>query len=265
MPAIDLKVLLAVLIAANIVLIVVSIIWSRIRRRRARRVLAGPGLAGSALASQALAPRPVRPDDHADALVPSTIGRGFTSPAASEPDQLGRKIDRLTGLLGPTDWNRLIADEDLRHARYKRPATIVVIELDGFDRLLGALGQLAADRVILAVADTIRRHARKADHVARLGPSRFGILLPETDEVNAINYVERVRQASDLWLESGAISLRLAIGWASPVVDTSVVGAQAQAIERMFGEMLRGELHERSTDPRATEPVRGLKGAASAV
>jgi diguanylate cyclase (GGDEF)-like protein len=252
MPAIDLNVLLAVLIAANVVLIVVSLVWSRLRRRRARARLAQVAPAIQAAAQGV-------------SLAPSAIGRGYTSPAKSEADPLGRDIDRLTALLGPTDWNRLVAEEDVRHARYKRPVTVVVIELDGHDRLMAALGQLAADRVIVAVADTIRRHARKADHIARLGPSRFGVLLPETDEVAAINFVERVRQASDLWLESGAISLRLAIGWANPVVDSSVVSAQGQAVERMFGEMLRGALRDHGTTTRPTDRTPGLKGAASAV
>ena len=139
------------------------------------------------------------------------------------------------------------------------------MELDGFDRLMASLGQLAADRVIVAVADTIRRNARKADRVARLAPSRFGVFLPETDEVAAINFVERVREASDLWLESGAISLRLAIGWASPVVDSSVVSAQAEAIERMFAEVRRGSLRERVPETRATDAMPGLTGAPSAV
>ncbi|MBI3747990.1 MAG: GGDEF domain-containing protein [Chloroflexi bacterium] len=252
MPVIDLNILLAILVAANVVLIVVSLVWSRVRRRRTKAAVVQAA--------------PVdRQPDRGVVLSPSAIGRGYSSPASEEPDQLGRKIDRLTGLLSPTDWNRLIVDEDVRHARYKRPATVVVIELDGFDRFVGALGQLAADRVILAVSDAIRRHSRKADHIARLGPSRFGVLLPETDEVAAVNYVERVRQASDLWLESGAIALRLAIGWASPVVDSSLTGAQAQAIERMFGEMLRGALREHASDARTSVPVPGFRGAPSAV
>jgi diguanylate cyclase (GGDEF)-like protein len=252
MPANDLSVLLAILIAANVVLIVAAIVVSVVRRRRTRHALAEVAAATREIGATGM-------------LEPSTIRRGATSPGKAEVDPLGREIDRLTGLLGTTDWNRLIADEDIRHARYHRPATVVVIELDGFERLVKALGQIAADRVIVAVADTIHRHARKADHVARLGPSRFGVLLPETDEVAAINYVERVRQASDLWLESGAIALRLAIGWASPVVESSVAGAQSQAIERMFGEMLRGALRERGTEPRAPEPAPGLTGAPSAV
>jgi diguanylate cyclase (GGDEF)-like protein len=253
MTANDLNALLVVLIAANVVLLVVAIIWSRVRRRRASAAL------------QANRTQLNRPEAQRVGLAPSTISRGYSTPASSEPDQLGRDIDRLTGLLGPTDWNRLVADEDVRHARYKRAATIVIIELDGFERLTTALGQLAADRVIVAVTDTIRRHARKSDRVARLGPSRFGVLLPETDEIAAINYVERVRQASDLWLESGAISLRLAIGWASPVVDTGVVSAQAQAIERMYAEVRHSARQERGPEAGPTDPLPGLRGAPSAI
>jgi PleD family two-component response regulator len=81
--------------------------------------------------------------------------------------------------------------------------------------------------------------AREADHVARLGPGRFGVLLPETDEIQAIHYVERVRRTCDLWLESGAVALRLAVGWASPSGDDSLHDAARAATERMFGEIHR--------------------------
>ena len=76
-----------------------------------------------------------------------------------------------------------------------------------------------------AVADTIRRLAREADFVARVGDGRFAVLLPETDEIRAINYVERVRRTCDLWLESGAVALKLAMGWASASGDDSLLDA----------------------------------------
>ena len=59
-----------------------------------------------------------------------------------------------------------------------------------------------------AVADTIRRLARGADTSHASVRARFGVLLPETDEVAAINYVERVRRACELWLESGAMAMQ---------------------------------------------------------
>ena len=55
----------------------------------------------------------------------------------------------------------------------------------------------------------------------------------------AINYVERIRRACDLWLESGAIAMRLAIGWASTGGDAGLNGAIRLATERMRVEMRR--------------------------
>jgi len=63
--------------------------------------------------------------------------------------------------------------------------------------------------------------------------------MPETDEIVAINYVERIRQACDEWLESGAIAMRLAIGWASTAGNASVTTAMQIAIDRMHLEVRR--------------------------
>jgi diguanylate cyclase (GGDEF)-like protein len=147
--------------------------------------------------------------------------------------------DALTGLLDGAAFNRLVAAENLRIHRYHRPATVVIFELGGLDRLIDRLGAEAADRVVPALADTMRRLARDVDLVARLAPGRFGILLPETDEVAAINYVERVRRACELWLESGAIALSLAVGWAGTDGEPTLIEAQRLATERMYVELRR--------------------------
>ena len=127
------------------------------------------------------------------------------------------------------EWNRIVADEDARVSRYRRPATVVIVELDGLERLTRALGPDAADRLVPAVADTIRRLARGADHVARLGPAASASCCPRPTRSQAINYVERIRAACELWLESGAIAMRLAIGWASPAGDDSLWTPSAMA------------------------------------
>ena len=149
--------------------------------------------------------------------------------------------DDLTNLLDVSTFTRLVADEDARIRRYGRHATLVIFELDGLDRIVTRLGRDAGDRIVPAVADTIKRLARDADHVARLGAGRFAVLLPETDEVQAINYVERVRRACDLWLETGAIAMRLAIGWANSTGDPSLPETQRIATDRMYIELRRGE------------------------
>lgn len=181
-----------------------------------------------------------------------------TDASSIEPDDLR---DPLTGLIGSSAFMRLIVDEDGRMQRYHRPATVAIFELEGLDRLTERLGTDASDRVIPAVADTIARLARGADHVARLGPGRFGVLMPETDEVAAINYIERVRRACELWLESGAIALRLVIGWAGTTGDPSLPDAQRIALDRMYIELRR---HARASDAAGvpvTNPERGRDGS----
>jgi diguanylate cyclase (GGDEF)-like protein len=169
-------------------------------------------------------------DEHrlADEPFPNTTGTGSL---------IGR--DPLTGLIDAESFREVLAHEDAREQRYGRPATVVVFELDGLSKIIDRLGPTTGDRIEVALADTIARLARRADYVARLEPGRYGVLLPETDEVAAINYVERIRRACDLWLESGAIAMRLAIGWASTGGDIQLAAAIRTATDRMRVELRR--------------------------
>jgi diguanylate cyclase (GGDEF)-like protein len=144
--------------------------------------------------------------------------------------------DPATGFDGPATWSKRLSEENSRVQRYGRSATIVFVELAGLDRLAERLGPAAADRLIPPIATTMRRHARAADSLARLGPTRFAALLPDTDEVRAINYVERVRSACDVWLEAGAVSLRLSMGWAEVSVNQPIDPAILAAERRLNEE-----------------------------
>ncbi|MEP6640093.1 MAG: GGDEF domain-containing protein [Chloroflexota bacterium] len=232
-------ILLIALVAANVILIAFAIARSMLRRRT--RAYGGP-------------PAGRRPPQY-----------GVSTPAVPDPEghpSTGR-IDGLTGLLVPGEWNRIIADEAARNHRYGHPTTIVIIEIEGLDRLTGVLGPGASDRILPAIADTLSRNARGADHLARLGPARFGVLLPETGEIEAVNFVERVRQACDLWLESGAVALRLAIGWASPTGDTSLNDALIVANERMYAELRRSSRLAADVPADGAPPLQDIEGSPS--
>lgn len=237
--------LLVIVVIANIVLILIALILAARRRRRARASDAPIATPSTTSASRTsglgtpAAPRTVEPVPGAGRVPDTQTGLLLPIPfARTLTDEESGLTDALTGLLLTVPFARIVADEDARIQRYRRPATIVMVEVEGLDRLVERLGSAAIDRLIPAVADALRRNARDADQVARLGPGRFGVLLPETDEVQAINYIERVRKACDLWLESGAVALRLAIGWAS-ATDTSLGDAQILATDRMFAETRR--------------------------
>ena len=137
------------------------------------------------------------------------------------------------------DWERRVREEGTRLSRYRRSVTVILVELDGFERLVSRLGSDAADRLIPAIAETLVRNGRATDHVARLGASRFGVLMPETDEIQAINYAERIRAQCDRWLAAGSISTRVALGWACPTPGSDLAAAIRIAEERLQADRRR--------------------------
>ncbi len=171
---------------------------------------------------------------------PGRTGRteGWSRPADRGPDPAAL-ADPVTGLDGPAAWSHAVAQEAARSSRYGRPVAVVIAELDGLGRLEERFGSGAADRLIPPVADVLRRSARSADTIARLDRVRFGLLLPETDEIQAINLVERIRAGCDRWLAAGAVAVRLSIGWASPPLGGDLGDALREAEERMHREQRR--------------------------
>ena len=137
------------------------------------------------------------------------------------------------------DWERRVREESTRLTRYRRPVTVLLVELDGFERLIGRLGADAAERLIPAITETLVRSGRATDHVSRLSANRFGVLMPETDEIQAINYAERIRTQCDRWLAAGSISTRIALGWACPTPGSDLPAAIRIAEERLKGDRHR--------------------------
>jgi diguanylate cyclase (GGDEF)-like protein len=151
---------------------------------------------------------------------------------------------------GSIDWETRVREEDARLTRYRRPVSVVLVELEGMDRLVERFGLDAAERIVPPVGQTLARQARASDQVTRISTSRFAVLLPETDEVQAINYVERVRAECDRWLAAGAVSMRLAIGWASPTPGSDLRTATRVAEDRLNADRRRMITRlELGTDP----------------
>ena len=155
---------------------------------------------------------------------------GITEPAGWE--------DPLTGLEGPDFWRRILVSEVARSARYRRPLTVVIVELDGLVTLDDTLGSDVARHAIREAAQCIRRMSRTCDHATRIGLARFGIVLTETDEIAAINFVERVREAGPRSMPRGSDGLRFAFGWASPKQGESADAVVKRADQRLMAEIL---------------------------
>ena len=178
------------------------------------------------------------PTHESQAAPPYWRTEGASRPVDRGPDPAAL-ADPVTGLDGPAAWSHAVAQEANRSSRYSRPVAVVIAELDGLTLMEERFGSAAADRLIPPVADVLRRSARSADTIARLDRVRFGLLLPETDEIQAINLVERIRAGCDRWLAAGPVATRLSIGWARPPLGGDLGDALREAESRMHREQRR--------------------------
>jgi diguanylate cyclase (GGDEF)-like protein len=145
--------------------------------------------------------------------------------------------DILTGTDGPRMWDRVVLSESARIRRYKRPVTVAIAEVVGLDGLAGQWGWDVAERALASCARRLAREIRTSDHVARIERTRFGVLLPETDEVAAINFVERARQSCEKELAPFGERVKIGFGWASPPAKGDVADAIQIAMARLGDDL----------------------------
>jgi hypothetical protein len=130
-------------------------------------------------------------------------------------------------------WMEALRREDARQARYRRAASIVVLEARPL-----ADTETAADwlgRIVGPLAHTIRRAARATDRVTRTSETRFLVLLPETTESDAAHFAERVMDDCSVWLRAmhAPVSVRASAAAATAMSEASLEDALARAIEAL--------------------------------
>ncbi|BFI95158.1 MAG: diguanylate cyclase [Rhodanobacter sp.] len=107
-------------------------------------------------------------------------------------EQLNR-TDTLTGIANRTHWMDTAALEMHRYLRNQRPASLILLDLDGFKQVNDTRGHAAGDAVLRQLANVLRENLRSVDTPGRLGGDEFGIVLPETDLDHARDVAERIR------------------------------------------------------------------------
>jgi diguanylate cyclase (GGDEF)-like protein len=90
------------------------------------------------------------------------------------------RFDPLTGVANRRHFREMLDLEISRSRRYRRPFTLVYMDLDRFKSVNDLHGHATGDAVLRAVADTIVLSTRDVDTPGRLGGDEFGLLLPET-------------------------------------------------------------------------------------
>jgi diguanylate cyclase (GGDEF)-like protein len=97
--------------------------------------------------------------------------------------------DRLTGLPDRAAFAELLDHALAQSERSGAQAAVLLVDLDGFERVNSRMGHAIGDELLVAVAERLRGCLRPVDTIARVGDDEFAILLPEVD---------RFQEATDL-------------------------------------------------------------------
>ncbi len=103
--------------------------------------------------------------------------------------------DGLTGLYNHRRIAELLRDEMRRAARYNRPLSVLMLDLDAFKSLNDTYGHQSGDDLLKHVAKILRASVRTVDKVGRYGGEEFIIVMPETHKDDAFLLAERIRSA----------------------------------------------------------------------
>ncbi len=104
-------------------------------------------------------------------------------------------VDGLTGLFVRRYFDARIEEEIERSRRYGTPFSVVMMDVDDFKKLNDDHGHLIGDRVLRAIANTVKSQMRGVDTAARYGGEEVALILPRTDMVSAYGVGERIRAA----------------------------------------------------------------------
>lgn len=103
--------------------------------------------------------------------------------------------DALTGLANRNLMNAELAKTFKQSQRSRMSLSLIMMDLDHFKEFNDTYGHAAGDKLLVDVAEVIKRAIREVDVAVRYGGEEFLIILPGTDADKATEVAERLRKA----------------------------------------------------------------------
>ena len=118
--------------------------------------------------------------------------------------------DSLTGL-----YNRRFFEEELKRLDTMRnyPLTMILGDVNGMKLHNDTFGHQAGDKLLIKMAETIKKGCREDEIVARVGGDEFAIILCNTGSREAEQFVKRLQSLIGAE-EINGIQLSISFGWA---------------------------------------------------
>jgi two-component system cell cycle response regulator len=103
-------------------------------------------------------------------------------------------VDGLTGAHNKRYFVEFLERETARCARYRRPLSLLMFDIDHFKAINDTHGHLTGDYVLKEMARRLLGRIRREELLARYGGEEFAAVLPETDHAGAMTFGEQIRR-----------------------------------------------------------------------
>jgi two-component system, cell cycle response regulator len=103
-------------------------------------------------------------------------------------------VDGLTGAHNKRYFLEFLEREIARCARYRRPLSLLMLDIDHFKAINDAHGHLTGDFVLRELSRRLLVRVRREELLARYGGEEFAAVLPETDLNGGRIFAEQVRR-----------------------------------------------------------------------
>lgn len=147
-------------------------------------------------------------------------------------------FDELTGVYNRRAGMARLREELSRARRHGRTLSIAMADIDKFKDINDTYGHLAGDTVIRSVAQSLKTQLRECDLVIRFGGEEFLLVMPDTDEKQAVQPLDRIRQRlafQPIRFEKQDIRCSISMGVASVLPEeTDIIDAISRADQALY-------------------------------
>ncbi|GEA50167.1 hypothetical protein VIN01S_09710 [Vibrio inusitatus NBRC 102082] len=140
------------------------------------------------------------------------------------------EIEPLTNTFNKRAIEQLSKKELERSLRYMTETSMILVDIDHFKQVNDIFGHQIGDRVLVIVAEHLRKQTRGYDLLARWGGDEFIILCPSTSQSEVKEVMTRLQKALSLPMENAPFDVTLSIG------GTTVPPLAENQFERLFSQ-----------------------------
>ena len=147
----------------------------------------------------------------------------FMASDITERVQLYQEVQRLanqdvlTGCINRRHFMTLATQEIHRSMRYKRPLSLLMMDIDHFKDFNDRYGHQIGDQLLCTLVILCQKQIRDDDTLGRYGGEEFVILMPETPSEGAMQASERLRKKIEnlkINTSEGSLSITVSMGLA---------------------------------------------------